>query len=105
MKKAFEPARNPIADAPVDPPADRPDDAALHRAVRAALDAEGRLAAEVFAVSVAGGVVTFTGSVTGEFHRVLADACASAVPGVLVVENRLTVRQQGPGGTGGTGGS
>lgn len=97
MKKPFEPARNPIADAPVDPPRDQPADEALLQAARAALEAEGRLAGEGFGLAVAGGVVTVTGEISREFQRVLVDACLSAVPGVLVVENRLAVRQQGPG--------
>ena len=97
MKKRFEPARNPIAEAPVDPPRAPPSDAALLRSLRAALEAEGRLRGESVDLAVAGGVVTLTGTLSREFQRVLVDACISAVPGVLVVENRLAVRQQGPG--------
>ena len=97
MKKPFEPARNPIAAAPVDPPRLQPQDEALVQAMRAALAAEGRLSGESFGLAVAGGVVTVTGEISREFQRVLVDACLSAVPGVLVVENRLSVRQQGPG--------
>lgn len=97
MKKSFEPTHNPIAEAPVDPPRDQPGDAALLQAARAALEAEGRLSGESFDLAVAGGVVTVTGEIAREFQRVLVDACLSAVPGVLVVENRLSVRQQGPG--------
>ena len=97
MKKRFEPARNPIAGAPVDPPCDPPTDAALLQSLRAALAAEGRVQGEGFGLAVAGGVVSVTGEISREFQRVLVDACLSAVPGVLVVENRLAVRQQGPG--------
>lgn len=96
MKKAFEPVRNPIADAPVDPPPVQPDDAQLTQSVRQALAVDGRIAGEAIAVTVVDGCVFLNGTVTKEYLRVFADACVSAVPGVLVVMNRLDVLQKGP---------
>lgn len=96
MKKKFETARNPIAAAPVDPPVKQPEDAELCAAVETSLQQDGRVADEDVKVAVSNGCAVLTGSVSREFLRVLAEACASAVPGVLVVMNRLEVRQKGP---------
>lgn len=96
VKKKPEPVRNPIATAPVHPPRDQPDDAFLHVAVTALLELDGRLAGETIDVAVQDGIVELTGTVSEEFLRQLADAHASAVPGVLVVKNQLSVTRSGP---------
>ena len=96
MKKAFETARNPIADAPVDPPPEQPGDAALRDAVLRRIEADGRFANEPVSVLVTDGCAVLRGTVSLEYLRVLADACASAVPGVLVVRNQLDVSQTPP---------
>lgn len=96
MKSKFETARNSIADAPVDPPLNQPADAELLVAVMQALELDGRVAGEDVAVAVEDGCVSLIGTVSKEYQRVLADACASSVPGVLVVKNQLNIKQKGP---------
>jgi osmotically-inducible protein OsmY len=88
-----EPVLNPISTHLVDPPQPLPADAALTTLIRAALEAEGRLADADSAVSVTGGSVTLSGRVGLEFQRQLADAIAGRVSGVLVVQNHLDVRE------------
>ncbi|MCV2869110.1 BON domain-containing protein [Defluviimonas sp. WL0002] len=96
MKKSFEATHNPIADAPVDPPPDQPGDSALLAAVHAAIAADGRLAEEPISIVIRDGCATLTGTVSYEYQRVLADACVSSVPGILVVLNQLDVQETGP---------
>lgn len=96
MKKMPENARNPIASAPVDPPPHQPDDPVLYAAVTRSLEMDGRIARESIRVAVRDGCAILTGTVSTEYQRVLADAFASAVPGVLVVKNQLAVSQKGP---------
>lgn len=96
MKKEFETARNPIADAPVDPPRVQPADEALHAAVTEMLAMDGRIAGEDVRVAVIDGCAVLTGTVSHEYLRVLADALTSSVAGILVVKNQLDVAQKGP---------
>jgi hyperosmotically inducible periplasmic protein len=77
---------------PVDPPADVPTDEALAEGIRDALAADGRIRSDDLAVTVAEGVVGLDGTVDLEFQRTLATALVQTVPGVLNVNNRLTVR-------------
>lgn len=92
----YDGVRQPIAAAPVPPPEPAPADAALAESVRAALRSEGRLADARIVVAVRDGLATLTGEVPLEYQHGLATACASAIPGVLVVQNRLAVAQRGP---------
>lgn len=91
----YEGVRQPMADAPATPPADQPADAALADAVRARMADEGRLEGCSIEARVEGGRVALSGTVTQEFQRTLAEACAAGVPGVLVVMNSLSVGQTG----------
>ncbi|WP_284164745.1 BON domain-containing protein [Frigidibacter sp. SD6-1] len=96
MKKPIETPRNPMAAAPVNPPLVQPTDSALTGRVRQAIDGDGRLAGQNVTVAVRQGCVMLTGAVSKEFLRLLADARAGGVPGVLVVMNQLGVLQEGP---------
>ncbi len=96
MKKNFEKTHNPVADAPVDPPPDQPSDDELRIALLDAFATDGRFAGEKFDVEIEDGCAILSGSISLEYLRTLADACASAVPGVLVVKNQLDVDETGP---------
>jgi hypothetical protein len=69
---------------------------ALGEDVRLALLQEGRLSRSRLALEVAQGIVTLIGTVPSEYLRSLAQRTAEAVPGVLVVHNRLDVAEIGP---------